>query len=290
MQCHGVVCADPAWLVDQESTAGQYLLLLLEITATRAWSMSLNTTCCPGIFAAVLHPTAAVSAMLHIKATYDIIKKAEALAIGPRPHMLKNTLIKVLDDVAFHRWQFVLEFWARAARSNWALTEELCYMAWSTNALVANTKYVLEDKFSHLRRQERTWNSNYKMNQWHIYSAAVSNPTQARKDGVEGTTGPSLCVQPEDYNVPLPTAASDVTTKIFTAWQHKVDPETIDTDALREQRSGHPDASWTRAGQQALHRSASAVMLLRLAAAEDFKALDHVWAGAHHYATSLRVG
>ena len=152
LQCHGVVvCADPALLGDQESTAGQYLLLLLEITATRAWPMSLNATCCPGMFAAVLHPTAAVSAMLHIKATYDIIKKAEALAIGPRPHMLKNTLIKVLDDVAFHRWQFVLEFWARAARSNWALTEELCYMAWSTNALVANTKYALEDKFSHLR-------------------------------------------------------------------------------------------------------------------------------------------
>ncbi len=244
------------------------------------------TPCMHSENAAVLHPTAAARGMLDIKATYDVIQKAEALTRQPLcSHRHRHTLARVLDDVAFHRWQFVLEFWSRAVQSDWAITEELCHMAWSTNALVANTKYSLEDKFSHLRREQRLWSTNQKMSYWHIYKAAASNPAQESKGpGAEGTTGPSLSVQPEDYDVPLPWAHR-ATTKIFTPWQHKVDPALVDTAALKKQRPGDPDASWTRAGQQALWRSASAVMLLKLAEAEDFTMLDHVWAGAHRHAT-----
>eukprot|EP00959_Pyramimonas_sp_CCMP1952_P142320 2979395-Pyramimonas_sp.AAC.1 len=103
----------------ERARAVQYVRLVSEMLATRAWIGSYHSFTFPDAFACGLHedPQKAKDGMLHAQRMWNIIKHAEDVVHGDETNVVG--LQKLLDDMAFHRHQISRELVAQAIRCGW---------------------------------------------------------------------------------------------------------------------------------------------------------------------------
>ena len=145
------------WFLQESDQLKNFWILLVELAAARSWSQSLYVSCWPHNLVSVLHRDQNLGQQLmdRNQKTWAAILKAEALVNDPafkksKPAIATGLKAK-LSQIHWHEMQCSRELYLESCKADWKVSDStLRSVAADLFGSPANTKYDLEDVFSHL--------------------------------------------------------------------------------------------------------------------------------------------
>ena len=158
------------WLVEQREAVDSFWRLLIELASARSWSQMQFVSLQPQALAAVLCTDAATAQreLDKLRVVWGAVAQAEKAVVGKslQPGQ-KAALAEVLQDMGWHRLQVAREVKMECQAAGWQASDEQVQLA---ARLVcggpSQTKFQLEDLFSHLISVARAANLPRAMNKW----------------------------------------------------------------------------------------------------------------------------
>ena len=148
---------DQDWFIQKKQHLENFWVLLVELASARSWSQSLYVSCWPHNLVSVLHQDhgLAQQVMDRNNKTWTAILKAETLIHDPAFQKKMPAIAKGLNErlsqIDWHEWQFSRELYLESCKANWKISNmTLRSTAFDIFGSPANTKYDLEDVFSHM--------------------------------------------------------------------------------------------------------------------------------------------
>ncbi|CAE7939687.1 unnamed protein product [Symbiodinium necroappetens] len=145
----------------------------LELAACHAWNHAIYTICLPYLFCCIHHKDLDQRrvGMQRIQEVWESILRAEAWEGDEKlSPVIKKALRQLMADLAFHKAQLSREIYESCRRENWAFdSEELREFSFLVFATPANTKFYLEDCFSHLSDVTKRFARHHKLTKWLKY-------------------------------------------------------------------------------------------------------------------------
>ena len=152
------LAGDVSWLEEETNTLQKLHDFTMQLASFRAWSQVQFTTLVPQMLAAIHHVNVDCreTAMQRLRRTWDCVLKAEAFCFPPEgaegvAPPARQQVKQLLQDMSWHRLQLAREIYSVAAAGSWSKDDsELRLLAFYLWGRPAQTKYLLEDVFSHL--------------------------------------------------------------------------------------------------------------------------------------------
>lgn len=141
-------------MADELEILEKYAKLCIEIASARCWSQCQYTMCLPNVFSIVHHvdPDQRTTGLQFIKKLWEAVLKAEdALQDTRIDASVRATLQQVMHDLGWNRGQVAREIYLICREGGWTPADsEVRKLSFLLFAPPANTKFFLEDCFSHL--------------------------------------------------------------------------------------------------------------------------------------------
>ncbi|CAE7228362.1 unnamed protein product, partial [Symbiodinium microadriaticum] len=161
--------ASEQWFLDECKKLEKYWRVLVEIGSARSWSQIQFHVCQPNSLAVVLlnDRSAAQAGLDVIREVRDAVLAAEraAAADSGTPPADREAISALLQDLAWNRLQTARESWLVCEEGQWRADDpDIQLQAEHLFSGEANTKWSLEDLFSHLATIARSTNLPTAMN------------------------------------------------------------------------------------------------------------------------------
>ena len=143
-----------AWAQEQFERLSTLASYSLELACSHAWNHAIYSTCLPFLFSCLHHEShqQRSEGLARVREIWESVLLAEGWqADATLPAAVKKALNAVMSDLIWNEGQIAREIYSSCEQRGWQATdEELREFSYLVFATPANTKFFLEDCFSHL--------------------------------------------------------------------------------------------------------------------------------------------